>query len=260
MKIYQSQNAQMHYTVSGVETAQPVIWAHGWGQTHQGLEALKTPFEQIGHHYALDFCGFGQSPEPLTPWGTEDYADFVAEFIKNEIKKPVLWIGHSFGCRVGIQIAARHPELITGLCLIAGAGLPRKRPLLKKLYFKTRILTYKLLKKLSLINLINKDWLARKFGSADYKNTSGTMRQVFVKVVNEDLSPQAQSIQCFTQLIYGQNDTETPPEIGERLKSLIPRSEMVHLASQDHYSVLADGRHQVTPILKKFIEGHSETS
>lgn len=245
--------------LSGDKNAQPIIWAHGWGQSHEGLSALMQPFTKSGHHFAIDFPGFGKSPEPPAVWGTEDYADFLADLIKEKIKKPVLWIGHSFGCRVGIQIAARHPELISGLFLIAGAGLPRKRPLLQKIYFKTRILTYKFLKVLIPIGL-NKGWLMRKFGSSDYKNTSGIMRQLFVKVVNEDLSDQARQIRCSTRLVYGENDTETPPDIGERLNRLIKDSEMFHLSGQDHYSVLAEGRHQVAPILKKFINQLSTTT
>lgn len=254
MEHYKSNGAEIHYALSGDENAQPIIWAHGWGQSRQSFSALMQPFTQNGHHYALDFPGFGESPEPPDAWGTEDYADFTAQMIKKKIGKPVLWVGHSFGCRVGLQIAARYPELVSGLCLIAGAGLPRKRPLLKRLYFKTRILTYKALKKLSLINLVSKAWLIEKFGSADYRNTSGIMRQTFVKVVNENLSEQARNINCPTILVYGENDSETPPEIGERLNKLIKGSEMVHLGGQDHYSVLAEGRHQVAPILKKLID------
>lgn len=259
MEQFTEQNAEIHYAISGDEKAQPIIWAHGWGQNHKSFDALKHPFENFGHHYALDFPGFGQSNQPPEAWSTAQYADFCAALIKDRIKKPVLWVGHSFGCRVGIQIAARHPELISGLCLIAGAGLPRKRPLFKKLYFKARIYTYKFLKKLSIINLVSKDWLTKKFGSADYKNSSGVLRQTFVKVVNENLSAQAAKITCPVLLIYGENDTETPPEIGERLQNLIKNSEMVHLAGEDHYSVLANGRHQVAPLLKSFIKKFSET-
>lgn len=254
MKIYQSQDGELHYNVSGNPDAQPVLWAHGWGQSHAGFDALIPPFENSAHHYAIDFPGFGASPEPSAPWGTDDYADFIAEFIRAEIKQPVIWIGHSFGCRVALQITSRYPDLIKGLCLIAGAGLPRKRPLFKRLYLKIRIYSYKFLKKLSLINLVSEEWLKSKFGSSDYKNASGIIRQIFVKVVNEDLSQQAKMVNCPVTLIYGKNDSETPPEIGHRLNRLIKDSEMVLLRDQDHYSVLSSGRHQVTPILKKFFE------
>lgn len=252
---------KIHFKSYGPENKKedgPVIlWAHGWGQTHKSFEGLIQSLETLGHHIAIDFPGFGQSPEPNEPWGTQDYAEHVAHFIKDNNFAPVIWIGHSFGCRVGTQIASRHPALIKGFAMISGAGLPRKRSLFKALYFKARILTFKtakillpLLKPLGL----NEERLRAKFGSADYKNTSGIMRQLFVKVVNEDLSPQAKEIKCPVTLIYGEKDNETPPDMGQRYQKLIKGAELTILPGQDHYTVLGQGRHQVTPLLKNFIE------
>ncbi|MGB0719924.1 MAG: alpha/beta fold hydrolase, partial [Bdellovibrionales bacterium] len=110
---------------------------------------------------------------------------------------------------------------------------------------------YKSLKRLIPIGL-SEDWLRSKFGSADY-NAAGAMRGILVKTVNEDLSETAARVACHTLLIYGQNDTETPPEIGTRLAKLIPAAELVVLDGQDHYSVLAQGRHPVAHLIKRFI-------
>jgi len=248
-----SSNPKIFYESYGDENAVPIIWAHGWGQNHKSFEGLIQSFEQIGHHIAIDFPGFGESPEPPTPWGTEEYANALAQFIKDQGFNQVIWIGHSFGCRVGVQLASRYPELIKGLGMISGAGLPRKRSLFKTLYFKLRIAAFKLAKRLIPLGL-NEDWLRTKFGSRDYKNTSGIMRQLFVKIVNEDLSAQAKQITCPVTLIYGKNDNETPPDIGQRYAALINGATLNIIPNQDHYSVLQQGRHQVTPLLKNFIE------
>ena len=80
------------------------------------------------------------------------------------------------------------------------------------------------------------------------------MRPIFTRVVGEDLSEQAKAVQCATLLIYGTADTETPPEIGERFKTLIPNSELVLLSGFNHLSVLSEGRHQVALRIRKFLE------
>lgn len=229
-----------------------LVWGHGWGQSRKGFLPLAAALDSFGKHIVIDFPGFGETPMPSSAWGTEEYADNAAEFIRTNCPGPVLWVGHSFGCRVGLQLAARHPELISGLALIAGAGLKRKRPIWQSLYFKTRIIVYKFLRKLLPLGL-SKDWLMKKFGSPDYRN-AGEMRKILVKVINEDLSAIAQNVRCPTLLIYGAKDTETPPEIGQRLKALIPNAELYILENQDHYTLLGEGRHQVAPILKKFME------
>lgn len=229
-----------------------IIWAHGWGQSHKSFLSLIAPFETRARHIALDFPGFGDSPAPPSDWGTEHYADAVAAWIKDQGFGPVLWVGHSFGVRVGLQMAARHPECIKAMSFIAGAGLKRKRSPFKKVYFYCRIKLFKLLKKL-VPESDFKTKLMSKFGSADYKN-AGAMKNIFIRVVNENLSAQAKALQCPVTLIYGREDTETPPDFGERYSRLIKHSELFLLDGQDHYTVLGDGRHQVIKILDSFIK------
>lgn len=252
MESYKTNNCELRYSKSGTKDQPVILWGHGWGQSHEGFAGLIQSLENNAAHYSFDFPGFGQSPAPETPLGTEDYADMIAAFIKDHNLPPITWIGHSFGGRVGLQLAAHHPDLIKSMVLIAAAGLPRKRPLLKKLYLQARIRAFKFCKLFIPLGL-DEEWLRQKFGSADYKQ-AGVMRDIFVKVVNEDLSAQAAQAQCPTLLIYGENDTETPPEIGERLHNLIKNAEIIRLPGQDHYTVLGQGRHQVTPLIKKFIK------
>ena len=228
-----------------------MIWAHGWEHSHANWENLIAPLESQGKHIALDFPGFGESPTPPEDWGTEHYADAIADWLQSQNYPPVLWIGHSFGCRVGLQIASRYPELVQGMVLISGAGLKRKRPIHKQIYFYLRIKLFKLLRHLVPEGKL-KDKLMTIFGSSDYRN-AGPMRKVFVRVVNEDLTPQAEKVQCPVTLIYGTEDDETPPEFGERLSRLIPNAKLFLLDGQDHYSVLNEGRHQVIKLLNDFI-------
>lgn len=228
------------------------LWAHGWGQSHQGFQKVMQPFAQRGTHIMLDFPGFGASAAPPEDWGTEDYADAIAKWMKENNMPPVIWIGHSFGCRVGVQMAARHPECIKSMALIAGAGLKRKRPLHKKIYLFLRIRLFKLLKKLVPEGDL-KQRIMTAFGSADYKS-AGPMRKIFVRVVNEDLSPQAETIKCPVTLIYGINDNETPPEFGKRYQKMMHNAALHILDNQDHYTVLDTGRHQVIKILNDFVK------
>jgi pimeloyl-ACP methyl ester carboxylesterase len=241
-----------YHSVGEYSADKPVIiWAHGWGQSHAAFLPLITPLARAGYHITLDLPGFGQSPAPDEGWDTRAYADAIAAWITEQGYTNVIWVGHSFGCRVGIQMAAHYPDLINGLCLIAGAGLKRKRPVHKKIYFYCRIKVFKALRRFVPDGSF-KDMLMTKFGSADYKS-AGPMRKIFVRVVNEDLSPEAEKITCPTALVYGSNDTETPPEFGMRFSRLIKDSKLHLLDGQDHYTVLQNGRHPVVKILKDFI-------
>ena len=251
MQSFTANNVDHFFESVNAQASPAFYWGHGWGQDHKAFMPLVQSLQAFGAHTALDFPGFGRSPRPQGRWSTADYADAIAAHLKESGQAPIIWIGHSFGGRVGVQLASRYPELIKGLVLIAGAGLKRKRSPLKSLYFKARIALYKFLKKLIPLGL-SQDWLQSKFGSRDYKS-AGDMRDIFLKVISEDLSAEAAKINAPTLLIYGENDSETPPEFGKRYNCLIKNSTLHILSGLDHYSVLGSGRHQVANLLQGFI-------
>jgi pimeloyl-ACP methyl ester carboxylesterase len=141
---------------------------------------------------------------------------------------------------VGVQLAARHPALVAGLFLIAAAGLPRRRGFWGSLRFWSRVMTFKVMKRVALILGRDVEALRARFASADDKN-AGAMRPIFRSAIRENLTQQAALIQCPTVLVYGRGDTETPPEIGERYARLIPNATLYVLEGQDHYTVLGAG-------------------
>ncbi|MEQ8603675.1 MAG: alpha/beta hydrolase [Marivibrio sp.] len=237
------------------EASLQLIWAHGWGVDHRLMAPLAESFSSRAANWLIDFPGFGASPRPEGDWGTADYADAIADWLKGlpraEGAKRV-WIGHSFGGRVAVQLAARHPEAVDAIVLIAGAGLQRKRGLLERLVRGAKRLRYKVLRALARGEEAKRA-LAQRFGSADYRN-AGAMRPIFVKVVQEDLSAQAERVHHPALLLYGTLDQETPAEYGARYARLMADARFVELPGLDHYSVLGDGRHQVLTRLKEFLD------
>jgi pimeloyl-ACP methyl ester carboxylesterase len=229
-----------------------LVWAHGWGHTHRNMLPLAEAGRHLGGSVLLDLPGFGDSPPPPDPWGTEDYADAVAEFLAGRPAERRIWIGHSFGCRVGLRLAARHPGLVDGLFLIAAAGLPRNRPLPERIRFATRRWAFRTARLLSPEGP-RREALRARFGSADYAR-AGPLRPILIKAINEDLTEAARAVRVPTVLVYGDRDGETPPEIGERLNKLMPQSRLIVLRGFDHWSVLSDGRHQIAQRLSEFVE------
>ncbi|MDP3737428.1 MAG: alpha/beta hydrolase [Hyphomonadaceae bacterium] len=246
--------AAIHYEITGAPLADAqrvIVWAHGWGQNREAFRALASSFSQYTN-VLLDFPGFGVAPPPPESWGTAEYADLSEQFLKS-LGKPassIVWVGHSFGCRIGLQLASRHPGVVSGMCLIAAAGLKRKRSFAEAVKFQTRIRMFKLAKVFASKEKIEE--MRRKAGSADYQR-AGAMRPVFVRVVNEDLTEVARNVACPTILVFGENDNETPPEMGERLSKLIANSKLFILPRNDHYTVLADGRHVVAKRIAEFM-------
>jgi len=231
---------------------QRLIWGHGWGQSSAILVPLAEALKPFAPSTLIDFPGFGKSTLPPESWGTAEYADMVAQWLGTQPRAQLVWIGHSFGGRVGIQLAARHPQLLTGMVLIASAGLRRQRTLPQQIRFSLRKAFFKTAKRF-LREGPQLERLRQRMGSADYRS-AGALRPVFNRVVSEDLTDVARKVRCPTLLIYGKEDTETPPEMGQRLKELIPRAELMILDGFGHLNILNEGRHQVALQIRKFLQ------
>ena len=238
--------------VGAIGSSMSLIWGHGWGQSGGALLPMAESLGAFAGSAVLDFPGFGGSPPPPTTWGTEEFADHVAKWLASTPPACRIWIGHSFGCRVGLQIAARHPGLLSGLVLIAAAGLRPKRSVRLQTYYLLRRNLFRLTRVVvgegSLL-----EFMRSRLGSSDYK-AAGEMRPILSRVVSEDLSEVARAVTCPTLLIYGEQDKDTPPEIGQRLQQLIYNSSLMILDDFDHHSILLDGRHQVVRHIKAFAE------
>jgi pimeloyl-ACP methyl ester carboxylesterase len=232
--------------------APELIWAHGWGHSHASLLPLAEAMRQRADSWLIDFPGFGASPLPPGPWGTADYADAMADWLGGLPVRKRVWVGHSFGCRVGLQLAARYPDSADALFLIAAAGLQPRRSLMTRAQRLPRRLAFRAMRAMTPEGPA-RDRLRERYGSADYR-AAGAMRPVLVKAVNEDLSEVARAIHMPVVLVHGEGDTESPPEIATRLHALIPGSRLHLLRGFDHLSILGDGRHQVTHLLGELLE------
>ncbi|MBE6862979.1 MAG: alpha/beta hydrolase [Ruminococcus sp.] len=219
-----------------------VVLLHGWGSN---IKLFANLIDLLSAKYtvvAMDMPGFGESEEPKTPWCVDDYVQFVIDFLKDYDAKEVTLLGHSFGGRVIIKMHSREslPFKVKKVILVDSAGI--MPPKSNKKSWRTRyykmgkaVLSTKLVQKLAPDALEN---FRKKMGSADYAAASPMMRQVMVKVVNEDLEPYLPNIKCPTLLVWGVNDTATPLSDGEKMEKLIPDAGLVRLENAGHYSFL----------------------
>ena len=114
-----------------------------------------------------------------------------------------------------------------------------KPELSSKTKFKVKI--FKLMKAIyiKLFGEENIDKFYKRFGSADYKAADGIVRNILVKVVNEDLTHLFSNIGVPTLLVWGERDGDTPLYMGKIMNEKITNSKLVVLDG-GHYSYLDD--------------------
>ncbi|MCM1313856.1 MAG: alpha/beta hydrolase [Muribaculaceae bacterium] len=233
-------NIKINYEQKG--SGDLIVLLHGWGSN---IKLFANLIDLLSKKYtvvAMDMPGFGESQEPPSAWCVDDYVDFVIDFLKDYNNREIMFLGHSFGGRVIIKLNSREnlSFKISKVILVDSAGI--MPPKSNKKSFRTYYYKFgKAVLSTGLVQKIAPDALEnfrKKMGSADYAAASPLMRQVLVKVVNEDLEPLIPNIKCPTLLVWGVNDTATPLSDGEKMEKLIKDSGLVKLENAGHYSFL----------------------
>lgn len=231
-------NKKINYEVSG--KGKNVILLHGWLASLETMAPLARHLEKNFKVYSVDIIGFGKSELPDKPLNTDDFGNFLNEFIeKLNIDNPIL-IGHSNGGRIIINYAGRNLGEINKIVLIDSAGIvPKRKPkyYIKMYTFKFLKNIFKLLPKTEMTDNIKQRTL-EKFGSSDYKNSPEVLRKTMSIILNEDQKYLMPNIKAPTLLIWGDKDTATPIQDGKTMEKLIPGSGLVIYEGAGHFSYL----------------------
>lgn len=232
------QDWNIYYEVIG--EGNPVILLHGWLANLETMRPIANSLAQNFKVYLVDIVGFGKSDLPEHPLNTNDFGDFLKEFIDQlDIKNPIL-IGHSNGGRMIINAVGRGIVEPRKIVLMDSAGIvPKRKP---KYYIKVGIFKIgkAFLNKLPDVGTIKKfkEKLMNHVGSADYKASAPVLRETMKIILNEDMSKLLPNIKVPTLLIWGSNDDATPISDAKKMESLIPDCGIVEYQGAGHFAYL----------------------
>jgi pimeloyl-ACP methyl ester carboxylesterase len=108
----------------------PAVVVHGFGADANSMAEFAVRLD--GRRVVVpDLPGFGDHPLPdgpdgMVPWEGE-YVERLAAFLRALGPGPYDLVGSSMGGALAGALAARHPELVARLVLIAPAGVPAER-------------------------------------------------------------------------------------------------------------------------------------
>jgi len=232
------ENLNVHYKVSG--SGDPIVLIHGWGADISCFSKLRDHFSQKFKVYALDLPGFGLSKAPDEVWGSIEYANCVKNFISElKITRPI-FLGHSLGGKIALHLAADNLIDTKKIILISSSGVRLPKPFIVKF----KIYCFKLLRFLAKVPVIRYfvepvlDFWRKKVGSNDYRNASGIMRSIMVKVVNEDVVSILPKVKVPALLLWGDRDFDTPAQAGEIMHRAISGSELKIISDSGHFPFL----------------------
>jgi len=234
-------------TISGIQTGvacigegRPVIALHGWQGSIKSFWPVADRLAPLGYEvHVIDLPGFGQSELPPDVWSVGDYTRFVIAYLDQTGLDRVALLGHSFGGRIGLVLAADYADRVSKMILADSAGIRTSLPLKNRIALSLwRILNWTLetAHARGLRDRLRARFYSR-FASEDYQN-AGPLRDTFRQVIQEDLAPYAQRIKAPTVLIWGDQDADTPLWQGRKLEQLIPDAGLVVFKGAGHFAYL----------------------
>lgn len=195
-----------------------VIWLHGWGRRAQDFAAAaKELARRDVASVALDLPGFGASPAPSLAGGARHYADLVLPALREMGDGPFVLVGHSFGGTVACVLAATQPNLVRSLVL-TGAPVLRS-PSSRKSPWPYRALRWLHARKM--VSDQRMEAARQHYGSRDYRNATGVMRDVLVISVNESYEDELGRLDVPVTLLWGEEDHEVPLDVATRARAFL---------------------------------------
>jgi pimeloyl-ACP methyl ester carboxylesterase len=221
-----------------------VLALPGWTRTHRDFDGVLDGLDAI----ALDLPGFGAAPPPPQAWSTAEYAEYVVPVLDDLAPGAVL-LGHSFGGRLAVHLAATHPEkvgamVLSGVPLVASPGTRRRR---SPLAFRVG----RSLHRRGLIGEARMEALRQRYGSSDYRAATGVMRDVLVKAVNETYEASLAAFPGPIELVWGVDDDQVPLATAEAAAAVCADATLTRCSGVGHFVPL-----RAPDALKAAVERH----
>ena len=213
----------------GVKFVTDLYIIHGWTYTIEPwaktLEILQTNGINVK---MLRVPGLTSPSDKV--WTIDDYVHWADQ----NIPDGAIALGHSNGGRILLNLCATKPNKLKFLILLDSAGI--YEPSAKKTFIEKLAKLGKPLKKIPLINKA----FHRLTGSTDYSNAPANMKQTLTNMLESDKSLDLSRISTKTLILWGKNDTITPPRHAEQLHARIGKSELKFYANWPHSPYLTD--------------------
>ncbi len=223
---------EINYEVIG--EGKPLLILHGWGSNSERWQKVGELLAKKGVKVIIpDLPGFGKSQSPSMAWGLDDYCDFIQEFVKLLNLEKFYLLGHSFGGALAVKYSLKFPDKIDKLFLVSAACFRRAAFREKLFYVIAKI--FKIFSFLPGYQSFRKGFYKFIVRKSDYPYAEGVMKDIYLKIIKEDLSEILPEIQIPTIIIWGEKDDITKIKdaclINEKIKG--SRLEIIPGANHD---------------------------
>lgn len=181
---------------------------------------------------------------------------FVHKFFEHRKLRNVHLLGNSLGGHVGLVFTLKHPELVKTITLTGSSGLFEngmgetypKRGDYNYVKTKTELTFYD-------PNVATKELVDEVFSIINNRLKALKIIALARSAIRHNLGDELQQLKQPVCLIWGKNDTITPPMVAEEFHRLLPTSEL-HWIDKCAHAPMMEVPMEFNSILSGFLEKH----
>lgn len=199
-----------------------IVLVHGLSASSYWWTRNITPLAQHYRLYLIDLPGFGSMRQHRRHFQLTQTASWLLQWMERVELSRAHFIGHSMGGFICAELAARRPDVVGKLVLVAPAFMPPARQVRQYLLPLCMGITHT---SPAFWPILTYD--AMRTGPFTLLNAA---RQLMAQDNHEHIS----TLSMPTLLIWGKHDTLVPAELGQLLIKEIPQAQLVVLARAGH--------------------------
>lgn len=243
------QKEEFRYLESG--KGQPLIILHG---LMGGLSNFKGVMDYFSNKdYQIIIPELPVYTLPVLNTSVKSLSDFLHKFINFKNLNDFILLGNSLGGHVGLLFTNIYPELVKGLVLTGSSGLYENN--LGDGYPKRG--NYEYIKKKSEAVFYNpeiatKEIVDEVFESVNDRNKLVRTLALAKSAIRHNMSKELPKMKTPTAIIWGKQDTVTPPNVAEEFNELLPNSDLYWIDKCGHAPMM-EHPDEFNTILQKWL-------
>ena len=222
----------------------PLVLLHGLAGSHRWWRYVIPQLARRRCVVVPELVGFGGSrPAPRQP-DMAEMAEIMDEWMGAQGLSGVDLVGHSMGGEIAIHLAARKPERVRRLVLVAAAGVPREISASAAARLATELARLRAWGRRTFVATIAADSLrAGPF----------TLYRTLRHLLADDVRPLLPLVVQPTLVVWGEHDPVTPLRDAHVLRNSLPRARLFVVAGASH-NVMADRPDEFVRIVGDFLD------
>lgn len=236
-------------------SGEPLVLLHG---LFGALSNFQSLIEYFRHHYKVVVPMLPLLEMDILHTSVGGLAKFVNKFLDARNLDAVNLLGNSLGGHVALVHTLKHPERIKSLILTGSSGLFEngmgdsypKRGDYEYIKKKTELTFYD-------PNTATKDLVDEVYSIVNNRLKAIKIIALAKSAIRNNLGEELNQIKQPTLLVWGNNDTITPPFVGREFNKLIPNSEL-HFVDKCGHAPMMEVPEEFNAILHKFLKKLNE--